>query len=876
MIKRITSLLIAIVFSAMIFAGCNSTTKDTNNSDAQKNDEVTDLQLVLLNHASYKSDVLKDMEGQSIEGHGELIDDKYKDHISGGNALVDELKGFTLVDFDDGNFTGFKAAAYTKGNNLVIVYCGTDQALDADGLTDLTSAVFDVSTQDGQAKTFAIDNAKKYKHYNLYITGYSLGGRLCYLGTEAVIDNSLGGNLKKVRTFNGLGVKEFFDINDSNLSNIHNLQTKFGDKTYDYIVEGDNISDENSHYGVKGSFGYLHIGTEFKVPCTNEIDTWIMKQHDLYSIIDYLLNNPAPAENNSSVKNLDSKSVLVVSDEDHNLIGEFINVSGDTRVNTWNTFVSKHPQVADPMDQGREYFSEMHITLFFLKDNEENVIDNKGVMNATGFGSDPIEWNDKYGEFDWMYTDSPETYEDDDFYILYDGEYYSGPADCHILNARLREYITLGSYEQDGNDGNGKEPIEWLVLSQDDDKLLVVSKYCLDYLTYPDDWTSNIVWETCSLRSYLNSDFYTDSFTEDEQQQIIRSENQNKASEDYYSTVDGNDTDDNVFLLSIDEVQKYLPAMTATESSKRAYGTDYLYDILKGHQYYGNVKTGEPVNWALRADIDTERNAEGVGRPREMVVYDSQITCMITTGGMRDPDGPLSVVRPAMWVKNTVSKHRNSEHTETAESESDVSDENPDDEISDKNTGNNSDWSDMYYHLIVDNNYSIEADDEYNTKITVNSDIPLALHDFDMDGTPELIIGYIGARLGLEVFTILGGNVVYAGGIGGKASFYSDNESYHGIFRNDSWSETQVLAYTGLKNGKLDQHEVLSGKFNQSTKEFDYSILDDTLYDVYLDCTTSDSDEISAYRQAKNELKLYYWRDIESDGWDSFVKYYGY
>ena len=459
---------------------------------------------------------------------------------------------------------------------------------------------------------------------------------------------------------------------------------------------------------------------------------------------------------------------------------------------------------------------------------------------------------------------------------IFDGITKIGPADCHILNARLREYITLGSYEQDGNDGNGKEPIEWLVLSQDDDKMLVVSKYCLDYLTYPDDWTSNIVWETCSLRSYLNSDFYTDSFTEDEQQQIIRSENQNKASEDYYSTVDGNDTDDNVFLLSIDEVQKYLPAMTATESSKRAYGTDYLYDILKGHQYYGNVKTGDPVNWALRADIDTERNAEGVGRPREMVVYDSQITCMITTGGMRDPDGPLSVVRPAMWVKNTVSKHRNSEHTETAESESDVSDENPDDEISDKNTGNNSDWSDMYYHLIVDNNYSIEADDEYNTKITVNSDIPLALHDFDMDGTPELIIGYIGARLGLEVFTILDGNVVYAGGIGGKASFYSDNESYHGIFRNDSWSETQVLAYTGLSDGKLDQHEVLSGKFNQTTKEFDYSVLDDTLYNVYLDCTTSDSDEISAYRQPKNELKLYYWRDIESDGWDSFVEYYGF
>lgn len=659
-LQKLLSVFLIILLS-VLSVGCsnsdNEYTNNTNDIDNQFYKEVTDLELVILNHISSKTS-LKNLEGKSIEGHDELIDEKYKNNITGGNTLIDYLKGYTLIDFDDGNITGFKSAAYTKGNNLVIVFCGTDNFFDIDMLENLGSGLFDVSPQDNQAKAFAKDNVKKYPHHNLYITGYSMGGRLCYLGTEAIYDDALAGNLKKVRTFNGLGVKEFLDFEDANLSNIHSLQTKFGNKTYDYIVKGDIVSDEDARISVKYLIGYNHIGLEFKVQCTNEDNTPIMKQHDLYSIIDYLLNNPAPADNNSNVKNLDNKPVLVISDEDHNLIGNITTVDGDTKVSTWNTFVSKYPQVANPLNQGREYFNKMHITLFFLKDAEGNVIDNKGFMNATGFGSDPVGWKDKFGEFDWMYTDTPETYEDDDFYILYEGEYFSGPADCHIVNARIREYVTLGTYEQDGNESTGKEPIEWLVLTQDNEKMLVVSKYCLDYMRYPDDWTSNISWENSSLRNNLNSDFITNTFLSEEQQNIVLSQNLNTASKDFYSTIDGNTTEDKVFLLSIDEVQKYLPASTSTESSKKAYGTDYLYGILQEHPAYGNAKNGDPVNWVLRADIDTDRNPEKFGRVREIVVNDSQIQSMITTGALRDPDGPFSVVRPAMWISNTVQKHR--------------------------------------------------------------------------------------------------------------------------------------------------------------------------------------------------------------------------
>lgn len=854
--------MLAVLLLALAFSGCRAddpADKEENPVDS----EVTDLQLALLNNLMYQKP-LEELEGKSIEGHEELIDEKFKKNISGGETLVAQLRGYKLVEYQHGNSSGFKAAIFSKGESIVVVYCGTEDG--KDWIEDINAGAIDYSQQDPYAKNFAKKYARAYPNHNLYITGYSMGGRLCYLGTETVCDDRLDGNLKKVRTFNGLGVKEFIDFSDGNLSNIHSLQTKFADKTFNYIVEGDPVSD-----GINYPIGYMHIGSDFKVPCTNNTDDGLMKQHDLYSIIDYLLNNPPPAENTSSVVNMDGKAVLVLTDQGHNLGGEIVYANGDIDVSTWNTFVSKYPKVADPMSQGKDYFNKMHITLFYLKDNEGNVLDNRGFMNATGFGNDPVGWKDKYGDFDWMNTDPSESNEVETFYILYEGGYYVGPASCHVVNAKLREYVTLGTFEQDGVEDNGKEPVEWLVLAQEDDKMLVVSKYCLDYLPYPDDWSSNIVWESCSLRQYLNNDFVSLAFSDEEQKNILTTENKNTADPDIYSTVDGNPTQDRVFLLSIAEAKKYLPAATASVSSLYAYGTDYLYNKLQNHP--AGSRSGEPLTWALRADVDTAKNEQGFGRPREVVVQKSTIACMISTGGMRDPDGPLSVVRPAMWISSSVPKNGIAGQTTGADNSE------PKPEITEaaettEPAGRN--WSELYYHLIADNNNEIQTNNKYDTTIYVTGDMPLALHDFDMNGVPELIFGLKGARMGLAVFTVYNGKVQYAGEIGGKSSFYSDDASHHGIFRGDSWGTQQVLVYTALADGKLVSRDVLSGKLNQALKKFDYSVLDDTLYQVYLDCTAADTDEISIARTPENQLQLYDWRDIESNGWDSFVKHYGY
>ena len=122
-------------------------------------------------------------------------------------------------------------------------------------------------------------------------------------------------------------------------------------------------------------------------------------------------------------------------------------------------------------------------------------------------------------------------------------------------NVSAGDIITFGSYEQDGNTANGKEPIEWEVLDVEEDSVLVVSHYVLDRVPYNTE-LEEVTWENCTLRTWLNTDFYNTAFSAAEQAQIIESDVINKDNE-YYGTPGGNNTTDRVFCLSVDEIYRY-------------------------------------------------------------------------------------------------------------------------------------------------------------------------------------------------------------------------------------------------------------------------------------------------------------------------------
>ena len=134
------------------------------------------------------------------------------------------------------------------------------------------------------------------------------------------------------------------------------------------------------------------------------------------------------------------------------------------------------------------------------------------------------------------------------------------------------QIITFGSYEQDGNTANGKEPIKWYVLEASGGEAVLLSVYLLDRQPYHEDF-EDITWEDCTLRNWLNSEFYNAAFSAEEQQAII---NANVVNEDnpFWGTEGGNDTVDKVWLLSIGEVERYSPVNESNRWWLRSPGFD--------------------------------------------------------------------------------------------------------------------------------------------------------------------------------------------------------------------------------------------------------------------------------------------------------------
>ena len=121
----------------------------------------------------------------------------------------------------------------------------------------------------------------------------------------------------------------------------------------------------------------------------------------------------------------------------------------------------------------------------------------------------------------------------------------------------MGDVIGIGSYEQDGKSGNGKETIEWEVLEVKDGKALLVSRYVLDSGVYHSEKREGLelTWVNCDLRSWINNDFYNNAFGEAEKTKIVESTIKNPTN--VYNNKETEDTTDKIFLLSTDEIVKY-------------------------------------------------------------------------------------------------------------------------------------------------------------------------------------------------------------------------------------------------------------------------------------------------------------------------------
>ena len=176
--------------------------------------------------------------------------------------------------------------------------------------------------------------------------------------------------------------------------------------------------------------------------------------------------------------------------------------------------------------------------------------------------------------------------------------------------------------------------IDWIVLEQRDNRLLLLSERILEEKDYHSRDVA-VSWGNSTMRDYLKGKFYN-RFSNQDKERIYTGANINKNNQ-WFNTPGGNDTIDHVFLLSLEELVKYFG------DENNLNGKDYKGD--ESWDFYGdngdkriayNLK-GTASWWWLRSpgyDSDHAAGVDGGGR--------------ISVGGnFVSAEGG---VRPALWL----------------------------------------------------------------------------------------------------------------------------------------------------------------------------------------------------------------------------------
>lgn len=200
--------------------------------------------------------------------------------------------------------------------------------------------------------------------------------------------------------------------------------------------------------------------------------------------------------------------------------------------------------------------------------------------------------------------------------------------------------VQFGHYSQGGK---SVDPIEWRILEENDSGMLLLSQYGLDLQPYDID-ESDISWEACYMRKWLNETFINEAFTEEEKELILSTEIQS-VNLTYKGMIPGLEiqevsnieeikevrkTEDKLFLLSEEEAYEYLEPRYTLECEPTAYAVRQGVSV---DAYLNNC------NWWLRSNFEDRHNY------LYYVYYSGHIFSGLSMEGWT-----RRAVRPAMWV----------------------------------------------------------------------------------------------------------------------------------------------------------------------------------------------------------------------------------
>jgi len=181
---------------------------------------------------------------------------------------------------------------------------------------------------------------------------------------------------------------------------------------------------------------------------------------------------------------------------------------------------------------------------------------------------------------------------------------------------------------------------DWRVLDVQDDKVLIITEKVLETKAYHIN-NEPVVWENCSLRHYLNNEFYH-TFTDAEKEDIALINITNYGNQ-WFGNSSGGGTMDYIFLLSIDGTVKYFGDSRQLRGGNE--NDKHFIDDEFNNARKAVTPEGEPSSWWLRT-----------------AGSDGNLTASVTTDGRISVSGdfvnrdfaPIAGVRPLLWLSQYV------------------------------------------------------------------------------------------------------------------------------------------------------------------------------------------------------------------------------
>lgn len=191
--------------------------------------------------------------------------------------------------------------------------------------------------------------------------------------------------------------------------------------------------------------------------------------------------------------------------------------------------------------------------------------------------------------------------------------------------------FVLGEYIQNNQT---EDPVEWDVLEADNHKALLLSHNCLAFRAFSEKGHRSF-WKKSSIRAWLNAEFYSHVFSNEEKALILKMQIDNSANESRnpFSVFSALPTEDKVFLLSYKETKLYF-----SDCGKRKAKMTQYAQMQAEKESLSIISDSVSMNarWILRS------NAEGQTR----ISYvdsdgNAEKSCKVRSEGM---------IRPAIWI----------------------------------------------------------------------------------------------------------------------------------------------------------------------------------------------------------------------------------